>query len=55
MSLEAGQFPFNTKIELVNGARCSTAKVKKVIVFLLKLLEHPNMKCYNPAIHMDES
>ena len=38
MSLEAGQFSLNTKIELVNRTRGSTAKVKKVIVFLLKLL-----------------
>ena len=44
MSPEAGQFPLNTKIELINQTRGSTAKVKKVIVFLQKLLEHPKRK-----------
>ena len=44
MSLEAGQFPLNAKIELVNGTRGSTAKVKKVIVFLLKFLEYSKRK-----------
>ena len=44
MSLEAGQFPLNAKIKLVNGTRGSTVKVKKVIIFLLKLLEHPKRK-----------
>ena len=44
MSLEACHFPLNTKIELVNRTRGSTAKVKEVIVFLLKLLKHPRRK-----------
>ena len=44
MSLEAGKFPLNTKTELVNRTRGSTAKVKKVIVFLLKLPEYPKRK-----------
>ena len=44
MPFEAGQFPFNTKIKLVSGTRGSTAKVQKVIVFLLILLEHSERK-----------
>ena len=50
MAFEAGQFSFNTKVKLVNGTRGSAAKIQKVIVFLLTLLEHPERKVnfYSP-------
>ena len=55
MSFETGQFSFNTKVELVNGTRGSAAKIQKVIVFLLILLEHPerkmNLYCYRNREH----
>ena len=41
MPFEAGQFSFNIKVKLVNETRGSAAKIQKVIVFLLILLEHP--------------
>ena len=44
MPFEAGQFSFKTKVKLVNGTRGSAAKIQKVIVFLLILLEHPQRK-----------
>ena len=50
MPFEAAQLFSNTKVELVNGTRGSTAKIQKVVVFILILLEHPGKKvnCYNP-------
>ena len=44
MPLEAGQFSFNTKVKLDSRTRGSAAKIQKVIVFLLILLEHPEGK-----------
>ena len=49
MPFQTGQFSFNTKVKLVNGTRGSAAKIQKVIVLLLILLEHPEgkMNCYS--------